>query len=237
HILPTLYSLAAQTRKPDLIVLWLGKDRAYPGKIISQIREMGVLIKYREDLGPNTKYYYAFSEYGRDLVITVDDDTIYNKEMTEELYRTHLRHPGAVIARRVHKIRFDRNRQPVKYKDWLWEYGDSHGPAPDLLATGVGGVLYPPLVMGLKCWENRDFLKCCPKGDDIWLKFCELKNGIGVCAVHRAGIRKDSPNLRTQKTGLAIGNINGGRNDAYFRACAEYFGFKDDLCERILGDE
>nr|MCR4892127.1 hypothetical protein [Lachnospiraceae bacterium] len=47
HILPTLYSLAAQTRKPDLIVLWLGKDRAYPGKIISQIREMGVLIKYR----------------------------------------------------------------------------------------------------------------------------------------------------------------------------------------------
>ncbi|MBQ6966272.1 MAG: glycosyltransferase [Lachnospiraceae bacterium] len=236
YILPTLYSLASQTRKPDLIVLWLGKDKAYPKGMLSKIRETGILIRFREDLGPNTKYYYAFREYGKDVVITADDDIIYHKEMTEELYRSYLQYPDAVIARRVHKIRFDRDRKPVRYKDWIWEYWGSDSPSHDLFATGTGGVLYPPVVMGLKCWENRDFLKVCPKADDIWLKFCELKNGIRVFAVPDAGFHKDSVNLRTLKTSLSEKNIDRGRNDIYIRSCAQYFGFKDDLCERILGE-
>ena len=236
YILPTLYSLASQTRKPDLIVLWLGKDKAYPKGVLSKIREMGILIRFREDLGPNTKYYYAFNEYCNDMVITVDDDIIYHKDMTEELYRAYLKHPEAVTARRVHKIRFDRNRKPVRYKDWIWEYRDAVSPTHDLFATGVGGVLYPPAVMSYICRESKDFLKVCPKADDIWLKFCELKNGIRVFAVPDAGFHKDSVNLRTLKTSLAEKNIDRGRNDRYLRSCSQYFGFKDDLCERILGE-
>lgn len=236
YILPTLYSLASQTRKPDLIVLWLGKDKAYPERMLSRIRETGILIRYREDLGPNTKYHYAFDEYRNDVVITVDDDIIYNKDMIQELYRAYLKHPDAVTARRVHKILFGRNRKPLKYKDWIWEYRSCTGPAHDLFATGVGGVLYPPGIMGLKCWGNRDFLKVCPKADDIWLKFTELKNGIRVCAVPNAGFHKDTVNLRILGVSLAAGNIVRGRNDIYIKACAEYFGFKDDLCERILGE-
>ena len=235
-ILPTLRSLAAQTKKPDLIILWLDKGGVYPGRIISRISETGILIKYRKDLGPNTKYYYAFREYKDDLVITVDDDIIYHKDMVRELYGTYLKHPGTVVARRVHKMRFDRNRELLGYKDWIWEYGDFDRPSHDLFATGTGGVLYPPAVMGLRCWESTDFRKVCPKADDIWLKFSELKNGIRVCAVKNAGFRKDSVNLRTLNTSLAAGNIGKGRNDTYIRACAGYFGMKDDLCERVLGE-
>ena len=237
NILPTLYSLAAQKRKPDLIVLWLGKGEYYPKRILSGIREMGILIKYREDLGPNTKYYYAFREYGKDVVITADDDIIYNKYMTEELFRAYLQYPDAVIARRVHKIRFDRERHPVRYKDWIWEYRDSFTPAHDLFATGTGGVLYPPGVSGLKCWESRDFLRVCPKADDIWLKFNELSSGIGVYAVRNSGFHKDSEVLRLSGTSLAARNIDEGRNDKYIRSCAQHFGYKDDLCESILGEE
>ena len=236
YILPTLYSLVSQTRKPDLIVLWLGRNKAYPKGMLSKIRETGILIRFREDLGPNTKYYYAFREYGKDVVITADDDIIYHKDMTEELYRSYLQYPDAVIARRVHKIRFDRDRKPVRYKDWIWEYRDAVSPAHYLFATGTGGVLYPPGIPGSKFRENRDFLKVCPKADDIWLKFCELKNGIRVFAVPDGGFHKDSVNLRTLKTSLAEKNIDRGRNDRYSRFCAQYFGFKDDLCERILGE-
>ena len=46
NILPTLYSLAAQKRKPDLIVLWLGKDGYYPKRILSGIREKAPRIAY-----------------------------------------------------------------------------------------------------------------------------------------------------------------------------------------------
>ncbi len=236
NILPTLRSLTVQTRKPDLIILWLGKGTAYPKRILSRIREMGIHIKYREDLGPNTKYYHAFREYHKDVVITVDDDILYHRDMIKELVGTYLRYPEAVAARRVHKIRFQRNRRPARYKDWIWEYRDSAGPSHELFATGTGGILYPPTVMALMCWEDKDFLKVCPKADDIWLKFLELKSGIRVCAVHDAGFDQDAQNLRAKKTGLAAENVAKGRNDEWLRSCADHFGMGADLCERIFAE-
>ena len=92
HIFPTLYSLAEQTRKPDLIVLWLSKDEKFPLRVIAKIKRMGIKVEFKEDLGPNTKYHYAFGEYKNDLIITVDDDIIYHKEMIQELYSTFLKH-------------------------------------------------------------------------------------------------------------------------------------------------
>ena len=272
YIFPTLYSLAAQTHKPDLIVLWLGSGMAYPEKIVSRIRELGILVEFRDDLGPNTKYHYAFSEYQSDLVITVDDDIIYHENMVEELYRTYLErtdpeppdlenpnpespdpehadqehpdpkpsdseYPDPVIARRVHRIRFGHDRKPLRYTDWIWEYRDALCPSHDLLATGVGGVLYPPYVMALECWKNMDFLKISPKADDIWLKFCELSCGIRICAVRNAGFCYDVKYHKTRKNELAAENVDMGRNDEYVRSCAKYFGMSDDLCERMLAED
>ena len=236
YVFPTLHSLASQTLKPDLIVLWLGSGQIYPASVISKIKAMGIEIKYCKDLGPNTKYYYAFSEYKKDVVITVDDDIIYHRNMIKELYETCLKHKECVIARRVHKIRFGRDRQPVRYRDWIWEYKGPDKTADDLLATGCGGVLYPSTVMELKCWANTDFLKVCPTGDDIWMKFCELSYGIKVYPVKNAGFGKDVANLRMINTGLAALNVDKGMNDKYMGACAEYFGFNDNLCERVLGE-
>ncbi len=233
-IFPTLYSLASQSHKPDLIVLWLSDDTDRTARIIARIEGMGITVKYCKDLGPNTKYHYAFDEYKKDVVITVDDDIIYHNDMIEELYGTYLKHPDTVIARRVHKIRFDHDGKPASYRDWTWEYRDSAGPSYDLLATGVGGVLYPPSVMALNCWENTDFLKISPKSDDIWLKFCELSCGIRVCAVNGSAFDRDVINFRTFNTGLSLDNINRDKNDEYVRSCAEYFRMSDDLCKKIL---
>lgn len=234
HIFTTLYSLAEQTRKPDLIVLWLSKDEIFPNRVIAKIKSKGVKIEFIEDLGPNTKYHYAFAEYKNDLIITVDDDIIYHKNMVQELYNTFLEHPEQVIARRVHKIRFNSDRQPVKYKDWIWEYKAALSPAHDLLATGVGGVLYPPVVTKLKCWQNTDFLQVCPSSDDIWLKFCELLYNIKVCAVNNSCFYKDVVIAKTQKNALAVQNVGKEKNDESIKSCMQYFCMSGDLCERIL---
>lgn len=235
-IFPTLYSLARQSRRPDLIVLWLGKGGNYPEHVMAGIKALGIRVRYVKDLGPYTKYHYAFAVFKKDVIITADDDIIYHRDMVKELYETHLKYPGQVVARRVHRMRFDRNRQPVRYKDWIWECRDTEGPSDGLFATGVGGVLYPPSVTGLECWKNTDFLKVCPWADDIWLKFCELSCGIRVCGVKYAGTDRDAQNIRTIRTGLAFGNIDEGMNDGYIRACAQYFGFNGELCERVLGE-
>ncbi len=237
YIFPTLYSLVEQTRKPDLIVLWLSKDKDFPKHVIAKIKRMGIKVEFKEDLGPNTKYHYAFGEYKNDIIITVDDDIIYHNEMIHELYITFLKHPDLVIARRVHKIRFDIDRHPMKYRDWIWEYRDSKCPAHDLLATGVGGVLYPPSVTKLKCWENIDFLKICPTCDDIWLKFCELSQNIKVCAVENSRLCYDVVIARTQKNALAAENVGKEKNDESIKSCTQFFNMSDDLCKRILSEE
>ncbi len=237
HIFPTLYSLAEQTRKPDLIVLWISQDKVFPKRVIARINAMGIRVEFRKDLGPNTKYHYAFAEYKNDLIITVDDDIIYHKDMVQELYNTFLEHPELVIARRVHKIRFNSDKQPAKYKDWIWEYKAALSPAHDLLATGVGGVLYPPVVTKLKCWQNTDFLQACPSCDDIWLKFCELLYNIKVCAVNNSCFYKDVLIAKTQKNALAKQNVGREKNDERIKSCMQYFGMSGDLCERILAGE
>ncbi len=237
HIFLALYSLAGQSCKPDLIVLWLSQDEAYPEHTIGKIQAMGIEIEYRKDLGPNTKYHYAFAEYKNDLVITVDDDIIYHKEMIQELYTAHLENPNLVIARRVHKIRFNSKNQPLQYKDWLYEYRDSKEPSNELLATGVGGVLYPPAVTKLKCWENTDFLKVCPACDDIWLKFCELSQNIKIFSVQNSFFYYDVVIKKTQKNALAKKNIDEGKNDECIKSCSQYFAMSNDLYERILSQE
>ena len=234
NIIPTLNTLISQSRKPDLIVLWLGKEGAYPWRIIEKIKAMGIKIKYREDLGPHTKYYYAFREYKNDLVITADDDIIYHEKMIEELCLAYKKHKDCVIARRVNKMRFSPDRKLLKYTDWIWEYRDAAAPAYDLLATGVGGVLYPPEVLALKCWESKDFSDICPKADDIWLKFCELSNGVKIYAADGSHYKYDVINPKCQKSDLATENVDKGKNDEQIKACAEYFGMADDLCERVL---
>ncbi len=237
HVFPTLNSLVVQTRKPDLIVLWLSKDAVFPKRTIAKIAAMGIQIEFRKDIGPNTKYHYAFAEYKNDLIITVDDDIIYHKEMIQELYNTFSEHSDMVIARRVHKIRFNYDRQPVKYRDWIWEYKDSEKPSHELLATGVGGVLYPPAITKLKCWEKTDFLNVCPSCDDIWLKFCELSENIKICSVQNSLFYRDVVIAGMQKNALAVENIDNGKNDESIKSCAQYFGMSDDLCEKILLEE
>ena len=77
--------------------------------------------------------------------ITVDDDVIYDEELVEELYCSYQKFPYAVSARRVHKILFDEAGEPLPYDRWIKEYpADILVPRFDLIATGAGGILYPP---------------------------------------------------------------------------------------------
>ena len=125
----------------------------------------------------------------------------------------------------------------IKYLDWIYEYKDSESPAHELLATGVGGVLYPPAVTNLKCWQNTDFLTVCPACDDIWLKFCELSQNIKVSAVRGSSFYYDVIIPGTQKKALAAENVDKEKNDERIKSCMQYFGMCDDLCERILSEE
>lgn len=225
HIHLALKSIMLQTVKADKIIVWLDEDvkREQFTKEMIELEQYG--IEYRNmpgDLKPHKKYIHAMREYPEDIIITVDDDLFYSSDVIESLMRTHKKYPKAVCARRVHRMVKDESGKIKGYNEWIGEYTDSDIPSHDLLATGVGGVLYPPHCLAEMAYDEKLIQELSLKADDIWLKFMELLAGTKVvwapCRIPmpEAIEKEQSSNLRTE-------NVNHNMNDIYFNNVMSYF--------------
>lgn len=207
--------LLEQTVRPDRIVIYLGKDQfkgvKLPPILRTQIQTYGVEVRYVEDIGPHTKYWYAIQEFPNDLVITADDDIRYPDDLIAELYESYKRHPNCVSARRCHLITFDENGMIKKYNDWLYKYSELiDTPSMLLFPTGVGGVLYPPKTLHPEVFNIHNLKTLALKNDDIWLKFMEVLNGTPVVMTKPFTIKHVKG---SQKVALNQQNVAGGKND------------------------
>lgn len=184
---PTLHvcleSLFKQSFLGDEIILYLDKD-VQNSEILFDIRaftKMGLKIILTDDmLKCHTKYYYAMQDFPDAVVITVDDDVIYNPKCLETLYSSYIRTPNSISANRVHRILKNKDGSLKPYLDWKFEETTVITPSLDLFATGVGGVLYPPGLLPDMIFNKNLIKKYCLYTDDIWLKFMELLNGIPI---------------------------------------------------------
>lgn len=210
-------SLLRQTYQPAKIILYLADDvniNSIPKKLLKLTKKNKFEIKSGyENLKPHKKYFYVMQEYSNFIVITVDDDLIYDKNLIKDLYLCHKKNPNSVIARRVNLITKNEQGKLNKYSDWIWEYKEKTSPSFDLLATGCGGVLYPSKIFSNEIFNKELIYKYCLSTDDIWLKFMELKNNIPVTftnskVIHPLSIRN------SQNNALMNENTTGkNRND------------------------
>ena len=216
-------SLLKQTVLPERIVLYLGTD-SMDSDIPEKLRK---LEKYNftiktgyDDIKPHKKYFYAMQEYPDDIIITVDDDSLYDRNLVRDLLRCHEKYPEAVCARRVHKITKNADGTLKKYNDWEWEYTGSREPSFKLFATGCGGVLYPPHIFTEEAFNSEAIKKHCLTTDDIWLKFMELKNNVKVVwsanrIIHPLSLR------HIQESGLFHTNVQS-TNDENIKNMEEF---------------
>ena len=226
----TLKSILSQSMKPDSLLLYLAKeeisdDSGLPSTILD-LKKYGLEIIYVNDnLKPHKKYYYAMKHYPNSIIITIDDDVIYNKNLIRDLYNSYLKYPLAVSAKRVHKMLKDENNNLVPYDEWLYEYKKETIPSFDLITTGVGGVLFPPGILPDEAFDMDKITEFCLNADDIWLKFMELKNNIPVAWVKG---HKIHPYIirRTQKVSLQKSNYHDNQNDKYITALQDHYGVK-----------
>lgn len=207
--------LLEQTVRPDRIVIYLGKDQfkgvTLPAILRNQVANYGVEVRYVEDIGPHTKYWYAIQDFPEDLVITADDDIRYPDDLIAELYESYKRHPKCVSARRCHLITFDENGVIRKYNDWKHKHSEIvDKPSMLLFPTGVGGVLYPPKVLHPEVFNIDVLKKLSLKNDDIWLKFMEVLAGTPVVSTKPFTIKHVKG---SQHVALNQQNVAGGKND------------------------
>ena len=222
-----LESIMRQSMKPDKIILYLGnnaKNIELPERL-KKLQKRGLTIEYREDkdLKPHTKYFYAMQEYPNDIVITMDDDILYNKNVIKKLYSSYLKHPDAVSAIRVHKITFTKGKID-KYNDWKIEYKkeDALTPTHYLCATGVGGVLYPPHIMPEETFNKENIKQLALNADDLWLKVMQVKYNIKVVKAQKRNyyllVIKNSQDIALNKS-----NVIKCENDVMLNSLIDYY--------------
>lgn len=152
--------LVNQTVHPDKIILYLSEEQFadyndFPD--FGDYEKDGFAIKWcNENLGPHKKYYYSMQEYPDAIIITVDDDILYSSRMIEELLDSYKRYPNSVIARRAHMVTWLSEDIIAPYAMWYSECGKYVDmPRMDLVATGCGGILYPPHIFSQEIFNKN----------------------------------------------------------------------------------
>lgn len=210
-----LKSIFKQTLLPDKIVLYLSKDEKLSDipYNVQELQKFGLEIRFVDlDLKPHKKYYYAMQEFPNDIVITVDDDVIYNKELIRELYDAHKKFPNCIVSARAHEITFEDNKIS-NYNNWHWCSDKIYTPSFLFTATGVGGILYPPHLLRLNYLLNLDFIKKYIYVDDLWLKTVELISGVPTVICDQKVDHKRIDIVSAQDQSLSKVNVVQNQND------------------------
>lgn len=226
-------SILRQSMKADKILLYLGEDVAdglIPIKL-KKLKEFGLqIITGCEDIKPHKKYYYAMQENPDDIIITIDDDVVYDKNLIRDLMEAHKKHPKAVICRRANVIKRDSNGRLLPYSQWPSFNKNDDTEHYNLLPTGAGGILYPPHALDNEVFNIENIKQYCLYADDIWLRFMGVK--LGTPVVFCAPINRYLATIpQTQETGLYLENVDGDRNDKYLRIMEKKYNWKIDYKE------
>lgn len=212
-------TLLMQTVKPDMVILYLGKDCdgcTLPQSLLA-LKEYGLTIKTGyEDIRPHKKYVYAMQEYPEDIVITADDDLLYAPDMVQSLMNSYRSYPHAVSARRVHLITgTEKGLQP--YNEWLFTYKGCTEPSMSLFSTNGAGSLFPPHIFPAEAFNIEKIKSLCLNADDVWIKFMLIKNNVPVVWVP-SNCSMPFAVPTSQKETLSSRNTLLSHNDAYIAA-------------------
>jgi hypothetical protein len=198
---------------PSRIILWLdGASLVDTLPIgIRRLKKRGLEIKFCNDYGPYKKFYpyvESLSEF-RDPLVTADDDVLYPSYWLMKLAEAFRQFPHVINCHRA-RVMGVSQVGIAKYEGW--KMAGSTMPSYCHCATGVGGVIYPPLFQQELKKQGTAFLTCCPKGDDIWLHVQALRAGYKVRQVSKKSFRLlEIP--RTQEIALQDCNVTRGGND------------------------
>lgn len=159
---------------------------------------------YNKNIRSYKKLIPTLKKYPNKIIITIDDDIIYEKDMVEKLYKSFLQHPNDIQAHRITKFIY----KSGKFKTIAGgRYYYKNCSFLNKL-TGVGGVLYPPNCFYKDILNEKLFMTLAPTNDDQWFWIQAILNNIRVRVVKKPNI-----NLHyiknTQEFALSRKNDNG----------------------------
>ena len=201
-LLQTLQSIMKQTRLPDKIFLYLSEesyilDTGFKDKKITNTNLLKFInVNSIIEIGwvKNTGSYRKLLPILKDkwdedcIIITIDDDTIYDTNLIENLVNDYYKH-NCVIGYRGFTPSFDK----LENFDYQKRVKLQHLSLYNFF-TGKGGILYKPQFFHKThdlIFNDKIYLDTCPTGDDIWFYIVRLLNNVKGYSGNKKWLVKD----------------------------------------------
>lgn len=177
YVADSIKSIMRNTLKPNRIVLWLAEDEFKNETIPESLKTLipkGLTIKYCEDIKSYKKIIPSLKEYPNDVIITIDDDIIYNSDFLAGLIEEFQKYSdnykdSPIIAYRCNKL-------IVKGKTVELGPHAVKGDTKNIYMQTGGGVLIPPHSFTNEVFNKNVFWDICQTGDEIWLTSMAILN-------------------------------------------------------------
>lgn len=216
---------------PDRVVLYLAEPQFPDGKVPAEIEALKAenpRFEVRwcaEDIRSYKKLVPALADFPDAVIVTVDDDVWYHRNMLRDLVRLHERLPEAILAHRAKRV-----KPGAPYRDWK-KYRWYHFLFRRLhldyvtIQTGVGGVLYPPGALRADMLDPEIFMALAPTTDDIWFWAAAVARGTYVVPVPFGWHNKPRGLGKPKALSLKTVNFKSGedRNAAALAAVLEKY--------------
>lgn len=226
HLLfQTLQSIISQTKKPDKIFVYLSEkpyllDMGFSNKIIThpplldllQHNQPLISVCWVDNEGSFRKLIPLLKKKWHEdcIIITVDDDTVYEKNMIHNMVVDYYKHECVVNYRGfTPKMKtlddFDYLKRDRLVKKHLYNF-----------STGKGGVLYKPQFFhdtGQLVFRRDIYNETTQCQDDIWFYLLRILNKIPCFIDNKPYMTKDLPNHGL----FATYNIKNNNNTVVYK--------------------
>ena len=218
----TIESLLNQSMPADKVILWLAPEQ-FPNKEadlpqeLLDLKEKGLLIDWYHDIRSYKKLIPALKKYPEAIIITADDDLIFNWNFIYLLFKSYIESPEFIHCHRITRMYnyvdeslriLPRNLYLDNKKKYIEELCL---PSAYNKLSGGAGTLFPPHCFATDICNEKLFMKLATTSDDIWFWLMGLLNGYRVKVV-KDNIYELKYVEGTQEVGLFnINDVNGNK--------------------------
>ena len=215
---------------PDKIVLYLTfkqfGENGIPQELLELTKQNNIfeIRNYDIDIRSYRKLIPALKDFPDAIIVTIDDDVAYHRNMLLDLLDLHSQHPNAVLAHRAKLIKPGKPyRKWRKYRWYHFILQKIHSNFKNI-QTGVGGVLYPPHSLKEEMLDINLFTQIAPTTDDIWFWAAAVANNTPIIPVP-FGHNKPKGVGKPRELSLKTTNFKSGvdRNAAALKAIIERY--------------
>lgn len=185
----TIESLLNQEIKANKIILWLAPEQ-FPNKEadlpkqLLDLKEKGLIIDWYHDIRSYKKLIPTLKKYPNSIIITADDDIIYNKTCIKTLVNTYYNNIYNIIANRITRLYYKEKDLEILPRK-LYTKNNDYLPMLKQasffnMQTGCAAVLYPPHCFYKDVLDEELIQKLAPTNDDQWFWAMGILNGFSV---------------------------------------------------------